>query len=201
MASSPSNEEIEKALIFLRTLDETIQQGPWEDSLFLRGIGKKLREIREKYVTDLGIADILAETSTLITTAPQTSLDTESIEVYVTLYQAEGNNLRKWTTIVAAIAQLSITRPVYASEEDVISAIRTKDYKVNDAYVAVKVGKGDILKPVEGKAPVDRYGHELLVLRENAIRLENVTRFVHLSGQYQFTRGALIKLTETEKKL
>jgi len=188
-----SDETIKKALDLLKALDDAVTHGPWEESLFLRGIGKNLQNVRNQYVHDLGLEEFLKESTN--STVVDSSLESagEFAEVYISLYQAEGANMSKWAVIVSSLAQISISRPIYKNEIDIDATIRSKAYKVNDAYVVVKVRNTDIITPPEGKVPVNRYGRELLILRENAVRPENVTRFVHVSGQYYFANGILHK--------
>lgn len=184
--------EVEKCLEVLKALSDAVEKGPWDKSLLLQGIGKKLREALEGFVTDLGLGDFSIESASA--EMGSSSLQhAESTEVYVSLYQAQGANIQRWVTILTAITQLSVTRPTYKNETDVKASIRAKDFQVNDAYVAVKIRKDDILQPIEGKIPVDRFGRELLVLKENVIRPENISRFVHVSGEYRLIKGMLVK--------
>lgn len=194
-----TEEELKKSLEVLKALNDAIEGGPWEKSLFLTGIGKKLNDIRARFIQDLDLEEILAKSTAAQTAAAQPLEDTESTEVYVSLYQAEGANINKWAAVVTSIAQLSINRPVYKNAEDANAAIRAKTYQTNDAYAAVKIRRADILKPVDGKVPLDRSGRELLVLREGAIRSANVTLFTHVSGQYRYANGGLIKIAGIEK--
>ncbi len=183
-----SKDELETSIKILKTLDEAIANGPWDYNLFFKGIGKKLMDARERFVRELGLED-LAKKESAEAEDESAKLFTE---VYVSLYQAEGANISKWQTVINTLAGYNLTRPVYKSEIDIQEAIRFKEFKQNDAYVAVKIRKDDILKLTE-KPPVDRYGHELLVLREGAVQQENISRFVHLSGQYDFRNKTLIK--------
>lgn len=184
-----SKDELETSIKVLKALDEAIATGPWEYNLFFKGIGKKLMDARERFVRELGLEDLAKKEMQ----GAGDETDKEYVEVYVSLYQAEGANVAKWQTVVNSLAGYNLTRPVYKSEADIQEAIRSKEFKQNDAYVAVKIRKDDIMPPFTEKPPVDRYGHELLVLREGAVHQENISRFVHLSGEYDFRNNALIK--------
>ncbi len=77
--------------------------------------------------------------------------------------------------------------------------IRSKVHKINEAYIAVYVSKTDIIPPVEkDQIAHDRLGHELLKIKEGAIKPENITRFMHATGQYVFKDNQLIKQGELE---
>jgi intracellular multiplication protein IcmQ len=189
-----TDEEVQKSLDVLKALDQAIEGGPWDKSLLLKAIGKKLQDAREKFIEDLDLQEAIKQAS-----APQAGLNQQAIlgedfvEVYVSLYQAQGANIPKWAAILVSLTQLSITRPIYKNEEDMQASIRAKAFQANDAYVVVKIRKDDVLPAPGGKVPVDRFGRELMVLKENVIRPENITRFVHLTGEYRFVNGELIK--------
>lgn len=188
-----TDEEVQKSLEALKALDKAIEGGPWDKSLLLRAIGKKLHDARERFIEDLDLKEILEKSSASQEIAQPSLQNADFLEVYVSLYQAQGTNLQKWAAILTSITQLSITRPIYKNEEDIKASIRAKDFQANDAYVAVKVRQTDVMKSPEGKTPVDRFGRELLVLKENVVRPENISRFVHLTGEYRFVKGVLIK--------
>lgn len=189
-----SDDEVKKCLDILKALDEAIAQGPWENSLFFRGVGKKLCDARERFIADLELEEVIRAAATPESSTPtQPVLDPKFTEAYIALYQAEGNNIVKWEGMLSSLAGLSVSRPAYQNEEDIMAMIRGKAYKINDAYVAVRVLKDYILKPTDDTPPVDRFGRALLTLREGAIRGENIVRFMHVSGQYKFVNGKLIK--------
>lgn len=183
-----SKDELEASLKILQALDETIAKGPWEHNLFFKGVGKKLLEARERFVRELGLEDHTENKTEIVDESAKTFT-----EVYVSLYQAEGTNISKWQTVVNTLAGYNLTRPVYKKEEDIQKAIRSKEFKQNDAYVVVKVLTSDIMPPLTEKPPLDRHGHELLVLKEGAVHQENISRFVHSSGDYIFSNKVLIK--------
>lgn len=186
------DEETKANLEILKALDEAISQGPWEHNLFFQGIGKKLRDLRDKFQQELGLDAASLETSqkNTVDLAVQHS---QLTEVYISLYQAEGANIRKWLGVVTSVIGHSVSRPVFKSEIDIQAAIRAKTYKQNDAYIAVKIREEDIMKSPTGQPILDREGRELLMLREGAVKLANIVRFVHLSGDYIFRDGVLIK--------
>lgn len=188
-----SKEETKKSLEILKALDEAIEKCQLDDSLYFRGIRKKLTDARERFIAELDLDAHLKKLADA-ESPPQTSLEeSQFVEVYISLYQAEGANIRKWENILSSITALSVSRPAYKNEEDVAATIRAKAHKINDAYVAVKVHKDDLLKSSD-KLLADRAGKEVLALREGVIRPQNITRFVHVSGVYKFRNGSLIKL-------
>lgn len=173
----------------LKSLDEALQEGPWDKSLFLRATGKKLLELRNNFANEIGLAEV--------DSAKKSAQQTDEIapgtaEVYILLYSAEGNNLKRWQNLLSNLENYSVSRPIYRNEDDIKKLIRTKASKANDAYACVRVKESQIL-PAEAK---DRLGNSLLNLPERAIQISNLTRFVHISGIYRLHNGVLEKTAD-----
>lgn len=179
----------------LKTLDAAINEGQWEGSLFFQAAGKKLRDLRDSIKKELNV-DIENQpiTKAVVEQAKQFS---GLIDVYVSLYSAEGNNINKWEIILSNISRQAISRPIYKKEKDIREMISAKENSTTDAYIIAYVSENTITKSLTGKPLLDRYGHELLVLKENAIRTENIAKFIHKSGEYGYEKGRLVRLATT----
>ena len=188
-----TEQEIQVALEIKKILDEGIANGPWQDNLFLTGIKKKLEEIRNDFVVKVGLAqhhekiasDLLAANSV------------DSTEVYIALYQSQGNNMNKWQKVVVSLVNYTMGRPIYYNETDVKAAIRLNDRNLNHAYAVVKVPSDAILINLSATdlPRTDREGRKLISLREGAIQLKNIVRLAHATGQYKLVRNFLVKQT------
>ncbi|MDI9817878.1 MULTISPECIES: Dot/Icm secretion system protein IcmQ [unclassified Legionella] len=181
----------------LKALDEAIETGPWDESNFLRVIGKNLREIRDNFVSQSG-SQGREKIQTESNLANRVALRTGQQEVFIGLYSTEGNSLQAWERILANLPRQIISRPIYSSEEDVKNLIKSKENKLNEAYVAAYINQSDILPMTPEKMPSDRFGRPLLSLKDRALNIENISRFVHLTGVYQYRKGRLIKNSQTE---
>lgn len=176
----------------LKALDETIAKGPWEESNFLKVIGKDLREIRE------GLSNYIQlrkqERNNIADYVGSRSLQREGQqEIYISLYSTDGRFIQSWERIVNNLPRQMISRPIYEKEDDVITAIKHKENKENEAYVAVYVDSSDLLVLHEDKIPKDKLGKKLLVLKDKALELDNIHRFIHQAIEYQYLHGRLIK--------
>lgn len=184
----------------IAVLDNVIEKGHWEDTLFLQATGKKLREFRERLRNELDIS----EEETLKSQNPahryiqKKHMGQEGLLVFILIYCAEGTNIKQWEQVISTLATHSMTRPIYKNEEDVQSIIRTKENKHNDAYVALSIKESDISPPFTNKTPIDRYGNDLIVLKEGSVHHNNIEFFVHSSGRYIFQNGKLVKLEDFE---
>lgn len=178
----------------LESLNEAIKKGPWDKTLFLRAIGQKLQELRDRYSQDMAFEQSeKAEAKDLSPAhlAARMSERSGQVEIFVSLYSADGGNLHNWERQLHTLGKQIISRPVFQSEDDVRELIRSKINKRNEAYACVYIKKSDIMQPAGGKAPLDALGHTLLVVREGAASPNNITRFIHSSGQYKLKDGKL----------
>lgn len=181
----------------LKALDEAINNGPWEESNFLRVIGKNLREIRDNFASQVG-GDEQEKNAIDANLANKAALRSGQQEVFIALYSSEGSNLQSWERIMTNLPRHVVSRPIYAQEDDVRFLIKSKENKMNEAYVAIFINQGDILALSADKIPLDRFGKPLITLKDRAINLDNISRFVHLSGVYSYSKGRLIKNVVTE---
>lgn len=177
----------------LKALNDAIEQGPWDQSNFLKVVGKNLIEIRDDFLNQLGAsshAQLKAESHM----ANRLALRSGQQEVYISLYSSDGSNVQSWERIVTNLPRQMISRPIYADEEDVKALLKTKENKMNEAYVAIYINQSDILSMAADKAPVDKLGKMLLSLKDKTLNLDNISRFVHQSGVYKYAQSRLIKI-------
>ncbi|MCC5791740.1 MAG: Dot/Icm secretion system protein IcmQ [Legionellaceae bacterium] len=181
-------------------LDQAISDGPWQESNFLRVIGKNLEDIRDTFV-----AEVEHHTASQVRTdanlAHRVALRSGQREIYVSLYTSEGDKLASWERILSNLMRQVTSRPIYADEQEVRKLIRGKDNPVNEAYVAVYVNQDDILELSPERTSHDRYGVPLIALKDRAIVATNISRFVHRSGVYQYEQGHLKKSSAESSEL
>lgn len=181
----------------LDAVNKTIEKGPWDESSFLRVIGKNLQSIRDQ------LTNFLDESSNDNNQASgdlahRVAQRCGQQEVFIGLYSSEGRNLTSWERIIASLPTQIIARPIYAEEQDVQAIMRHKEKPVNEGYVSIYVSQNDILPVSKDKAPHDKLGKTLISLKSKAIDLKNINRFVHKSGIYQYNNGRLIKQNNQE---
>ncbi len=188
------HEKIQIYRNLLKIVEKCLARANWDVSLFFQNIGQRIQTMRDKIQDCLTAyeAEIQAADS-----AEKSHIQKEGmILIYVSLYQSDGDNLRKWAALLDNITRLSIGRPVYRDESAVIHVIRAKAEPKRDAYVAVYVSEDDIIEPLGGIQPRDRAGNELLTVREGTIKPENIFEFVHNNAsqilRYQFKKNKLI---------
>ncbi|MCE0724791.1 MULTISPECIES: Dot/Icm secretion system protein IcmQ [Legionella] len=176
----------------LKALDYAIQNGPWDKSNFLRSIGNRLIGIRDgfvKKINERSQAQIRSDTHL----ANRLALRSGQQEVFVSLYSSDGSNLQSWERIIINLPRQMISRPIYANEDQVEALIKSKENKQNEAYVGIFINKTDIINLSADKTLSDKLGSPLLTLKDRSLNVDNISRFVHLSGVYKYSRGRLIK--------
>jgi Dot/Icm secretion system protein IcmQ len=156
-------------------LEELLDTGDWKKSPFLNVMSKRLGIIRDK-AQEL-TEELTNENISLIESKKPQKLKEGYTEVYIYLYQADGNNLLIWQNIIRSLTKHSMNRPIYGSEEHIKALIRSKPDPVKHAYVTIAIKKEDIIQPLIHQT--DSLGHTLLTLKEHSISMENVITFVH----------------------
>lgn len=189
----PTEDDLSKKKInaALEILDDLIDNEAWDESNFIRAIGKSLREIREEFVNEAQLGHEKIKVTSHI--ANRIALRSGQQQIYIALYSSEGSNLASWERILNNLPRQVISRPVYADENDIKAIIKTKENKMNEAYVAIYINQADILPVAADKAPVDKLGKSLLSLKDKTLNLDNVSFFVHETGIYHYTDGHLVK--------
>jgi len=193
-------EEFKQLKHVLHVLNKAIQKGPWDKTVFLRATGKKLCELRDRFKAGLNLTPEEEAALESGTTAESLEIPTISqpqanqIQVYISLYNAAGNEIMNWERLLNSLGNSLITRPILKTEDDVRELIRSKVNKKNEAYVVAYIEDKDIIKPEGNDVPKDALGHELMMLKSGSIQLENIVRFVHTSGEYSFQKGRLVRV-------
>jgi len=170
-----------------RELNHALETGPWQNSLFLKSIGDKLQRLRDQFAAVLEVPD-----STMNAEVAAQSIG--KCEVFISLYQAQGDNLSRWRNMVANLSEFCTSRPIYQREADVQASIPIGHQERHHAYVVVSIAPEDILSTTDEEGPqLDRAGRKLVRLKEEAVKSANITRFVHASGQYKWVKNFLVK--------
>ncbi len=181
----------------LRILDDLVSQAGWDSSMFLRVINKSLQTMRDDFATKAEAVYHLQQSNVSSHLANRVAVRSGQQEIYVSLYSSDGGNMQTWERIVLNLPKHTISRPIYASEEDVNQMMRHKENKMNEAYVSAYVNQTDILS-IGDKTPYDKLGKALLTLKDRSITLNNINRFVHTSGIYVLEHGRLTKQEQDE---
>lgn len=196
MAILQNDPEINHKLLAI--LDELIENPCWDKSLFLKATSKELSDFHNKLSESL-VLELPKVASEEQQDGKKTTESTATIpegkqEVYVGLYQNEGMKLANWEKSLELLIKNSSSRPIYAQEVKAKDMLVKQGNNPNLAYIAILVDK-DAVVAVPEKLITDRFGHELLTLREDALRLDNIRRFNHVSGVYKLDKkNRLVKL-------
>jgi intracellular multiplication protein IcmQ len=190
MKNTPLSDEQVNGI--LDALQGMLKHGSWGGSAILRALGKKLQSIHDKFESDVeaGRQATLDAEQGPVKHMPS---DTQQ-EVFVALYSSDGTNLSVWERLLSNLPRQSVSRPVYAHEEDVKRAIRSATNRLNEGYVSIYVDRTSMLSMPAEKIPKDKLGTELLTLKDNALKLNQLKRFVHMNNVYTYAQGRLKKI-------
>lgn len=196
-ATTKQSEDLAHARKILAALDKAIAEGPWDKTVFLSAMGKKLLELRTRFKQELDLAEqsALKEAKKSVV-GLFNNTHPELKEVFISLYNVDGNNIRKWEKIIEALEHHPVTRSVYGSEDEIKALFRTKTNLINEGYVAVYIPQSSIIHTTADKTPHDRLGYELLLLKDKAVKLDNIHYFKHISGRYNYKENKLTRQIE-----
>ena len=184
MSEDSLQTEVAKKLATL--LDGLLATGDWQSSLFLRVASKRIQILLDE-------AKSLVELSNpeqLLTKRVKESAH-GYIPVYISLYQVVGNNLQNWQYALRLLSEHNTSRPTYRNEQFVRELIDSKPDSERQGYAIVHIKEDDIYTFEE--QPRDSLGHEMLVLKEGVIKLENIVGFVHANKKhYAFVNNMLV---------
>ena len=125
----------------LKILDDMLEKGPWEESNFLKVIGKNIATIRSDFLRHVELSERGDEKKQ----SKGLEKNADHQEIYISLYSSQGDRISSWERILLNLPRQIISRPIYANETDVVAALRAKGNSLNDAYAAVYINKNDIL--------------------------------------------------------
>lgn len=116
--------------------------------------------------------------------------------VYVHLFNAKGTALASWQNMVTPTVfyEYSVNRPIYAEKSHIEALIRTKNNKLQHAYLTVAVKKTNVVQAANDSSPKDSLGHSLIRVREGTLSFERLVSFTHNLIEYKVDAyGVLVK--------
>jgi len=181
----------------IEAIDHVLAEGNWSDGVLLKTIGDRLQSLKKRFqqTLELGNAALQPGPDNL---AQRVAKRTGQREVFVSLYNADGNSLQKWERLLQTIGSQLVSRPVYQKESHVRALVRSKLQRQNEAYINAYVSEHDFLVPPGGQHPTDKLGHPLLLVKQGAFAASDIIRFVHRSGQYVYKLGRLVREGDDE---
>ncbi len=187
MVNEPSQE---KNTAILAAMDQLMAGAAWNESTFFRVMGNQLRGLRTRFAEQ---TQDLSNNSTKVAAdlLSRIAMRRGQREIFISLYCSDGTLLPSWEKLILNLSQQTTSRPIYASEADVQAMIATKENKVNEAYVSIYVDQNCILPSSQDNPSVDKLGHSLLILKNNAVTLKNIHFFVHGLQRYEYAQGKL----------
>lgn len=183
-----------RLLEITQALEDALKQGHWQQGLFFRTIGDKLEKYREKFHDSamLWHARVVEANEKDDGSKPAGAA---MKRVYVSLYQAGGQNLNNWQYMLSHLAEHTMGRPAYGERDHIEAFIRSRPVPSNEAYLVADVLEKDIVSGMgKGGERTDNEGRPMLSLNKGAVKLENIEEFVHATGRFEITGGALVPL-------
>lgn len=169
-------------------VDEILTNGNWEDSLFLRNSLKPLKSLREQAVF------LLKQMHSSINTEAEKEqvVSEDRVLLYISLYQQDGLDMKKWELQLKSIECYLAGRPVYSQEEEVKKMLRLKLAQTSEAYIVITAKKSAIQNDSFHPKRLDRCGNTLVNIAAGTLTANDISEFVHQGRRYRFVDGKLI---------
>jgi intracellular multiplication protein IcmQ len=116
--------------------------------------------------------------------------------VHVHLYNAKGIALSSWYNMLTpkVFFEYSVNRPIYAERSQIENLLKSKNNKVQHAYLIVAVKADDIIQADSGLK--DSLGCPLIKIKEGSLFFDRLLAFVYNDQEYILNdKGELIRKT------
>jgi Dot/Icm secretion system protein IcmQ len=167
----------------------TADNAEWEASDFLASVLRPMVALRDRALHLKSDLEASAPSKIL---APRPITEKEAI-IYVSIFQSQGGDLKQWALQLGSLKTSIAGRPVYANEADVCALVKHKESALSESYLCIAVDKKDILTQDARFYRQDHLGHRLLILKQTAIKEDNILEFVHNKKRYLVESGRLIE--------
>ncbi len=178
---------LEQAKKIQEILNKLAQSPNFSQSTFLTLIQKQLIQLSEDF--NQAVQNIyFAEEAT---PQPEQELPNHEL-VFISIYCSDGSDLSAWERVISNLPKQYISRPIYLHEQDAQKMAKSRPVVINEGYVAVYVDKNAIFATGSDMVMQDKFGNQLLSLKDRAIDLKKISFFWHRSKQYSLKEQALV---------
>lgn len=180
-------------------LEEAIQKGPWEKSAFLKATRERLNQLKVFFDENLKLSHGYMMSHATFKHIKGDINRAGQLKVYVSLYNTEGSNMEKWSKIIQDLAGKVVTRAVYRIEEDIRSYMKIRPNQMNEAYIILYINPTELVNNGE-ETMHDKDGREIVLLRDGAIQMENVDKFIHMGQSYALKYNRLVPINAASEQ-
>lgn len=120
---------------------------------------------------------------------------TDEIQIYIYLFNVQGILVRSWQNMLSQkqFNEYVFNRPIYKDKRHIEALVRSKQNKVQHAYLTVAIKEDQILRSLD-KPALDPLGNPLVKVKEASLRLENLINLTHNDLVYRLNEeGELVK--------
>jgi intracellular multiplication protein IcmQ len=185
--SSKTIVSLEQAKIIQEALHRLANSPNFSHSTFLKIVQQQIQKISDEF------DETIEQTYLSDNQAVQEVLDDPNKQaVFISVYCSDGSKIDAWQRVITNLPKQYISRPIYLREQDAQKALKAKAQFLNEAYVSVLVDKKNIFSTENDLFNLhDKFGSQLLTLKDRSIELSNIVFFWHNSKQYSFKDGNL----------
>lgn len=176
----------------LSVIDQLLSYENWDVSPFLTQLLKPTRKKRAELIAFL--EQNSGKVSAKLWQKP--FCPASSSEAYILLYQSSGADMRGWANQIIDLHRMAVSRPLYATQEEVERAIRLRGSPITDGYALLHLPAG-YLQPSNGSHK-DKFGQDLLQFRKTNLQPSFIKAFCYQGDVYELEEGSLLKMKRAE---
>jgi intracellular multiplication protein IcmQ len=178
---------LEQAQIIQEALHRLANSSNFSHSTFLKIVQQQIQKVSDEF--DKTVEEVYFSEEKK---DQQVVTDPNKQTVFISVYCSEGSKIDAWQRVILNLPKQYISRPIYLREQDAQKAAKAKPQFLNEAYVAVLVDKKNIFAADSDLFNLqDKFGHQLLTLKDRSVELSNIVFFWHNSKQYAFKNNIL----------
>ena len=178
----------------IENLDILIENKGWEEALALKVIQGRIVAYRDSLHDEIEEYNKDNRDTCVVTNEKKPSIPDDETAVYICLYRSFGFNLQKWEQTLAVFSGNALGRPVYKTEEEAKKFISDKINREPEAYIQVWIKKNAILELPPHRKMTDKFGSEILSLRQGAVSPSQIKKFTSGSGEkFSYVNGKLVR--------
>ncbi|OGT42666.1 MAG: hypothetical protein A3F42_03945 [Gammaproteobacteria bacterium RIFCSPHIGHO2_12_FULL_37_34] len=158
-------------------------------------IGDKFRFIRDCLQALLSKVEEHAKAKQ-VTAQTENKISPDEILVYVYLYNAQGNMLKSWVTMLNpnVFYEYSVNRPIYAEKSYIEAWIRSRPNKAQHAYLTISIKAHDRIQHPELESLKDILGHPLIKVKEGALHVDKLISLTYGEKDYRLNENGELEI-------
>ncbi|MBT4884658.1 MAG: type IVB secretion system protein IcmQ [Legionellales bacterium] len=183
----------------IENLDVLIENKDWESSLALKVIQGRIVTYRDSLAQEIDEWQVSSGERCSVTNSISPKLADDEAAIFICLYKNFGDNIQLWERSLVNFSDNVLGRPIYSCEKEAQKFISGKVNREPEGFIEIWVKKDMLISMPPEKTLHDKYGSELLSLKQAALMQEKIMYFTSGVGdKYSFFNNKLVLIEEKQ---